>query len=618
MRHASLVPGSRPEASLALAAVREALAARTASFGSAAVANADGSRTIIGAGGVELGTTADLRWLTASGNFSLRNLRMQLSRVQQTLADGGVVSNTSRMNQISIDPPPASTTGYSEGAFWTQVESATSLVAKAIWRVEDGAWVQKDLGASTLITPTMDAGLIDAAAVAAKLIVSGEMWSAPANPRFGMTADGFQGYDALAEPTVRLNGSSNYVRGTTEAGRMVMKRWAPANGTGIGDLTWKDWASVTGTFATFGRRVHGGGRPWFRLLPSSMTWDTAPATFTDLDFEFDPSLDYDVPEHVSGPWTRDQLRAFAAAAVWLDDGDGTSALYRDLNGLGYLAPEAAAGILPALVWGRDGALDMEQQHLSGRSQGVHLTPAQARLYRTTTGRNGGGVPRASGSIIRIEDGGVNIVAGARARVTGLGGGQWGWTTMATDFRMHSGEITWRRGYTASTNGYDPAWSPDERLIWDSPNAAKSTVSQPGLLEIRPALARIVVSKDAAPFYLKPSKDLARSASGVASDDGTLRFFGTLRNESAPNPTFQLYFVHTEMQDKVKDFTQVFNPGHAALNWNAVVTLMTRNTTALGTSVQIIERTQDQVKVRWHRQYAQGVHSSWAAVFLFQA
>lgn len=618
MRHVSLVPGSRPEASLALAAVREALAARTASFGSAAVANADGSRTIIGAGGVELGTTADLRWLTASGNFSLRNLRMQLSRVQQTLADGGVVSNTSRMNQISVDPPPASTTGYSEGAFWTQVESATSLVAKAIWRVEGGAWVQKDLGASTLITPTMDAGLIDAAAVAAKMIVSGEMWSAPANPRFGMTADGFQAYDALAEQRVRLNGTSNYVNGTSQLGRMVMKRWAPANGTGIGDLTWKDWASVTGTFATFGRRVHGGGRPWFRLLPSSMTWDTAPASFADLDFEFDPSQDYDVPEHVSGPWTRDQLQAFAAEAVWLDDGDGTTALYRDLNGLGYLAPESAAGVLPAIVWGRDGALNVRQVHRNGREPGLHLAPDQARLYHTRFRRNNDGVPMADGAVLRVEDGGVDIVAGARSHMNGLGGGRWGWTTKATDFRMHPGEITWRRGYTASTNGYDPSWSPDERLIWDSPNAPKSTVSQPGLLEIRPAQARMVASKDAAPLYLKPTKDLARSAAGVASDDGTLRFVGTLRNETYVNPTFQLYFVHTEMQDRVKDFTQVFNPGHAALNWNAVVTLMTRNTSALGTSVQIIDRTQDQVKVRWHRQFAQGVHSSWAAVFLFQA
>lgn len=231
MRHASLVAGSRPEAALALAAVREALAARTVSFGSASVANADGSRTIIGAGGVELGTTADLRWLTASGNFSLRNLRMQLSRVQQTLADGGVVSNTSRMNQISIDPPPASTTGYSEGAFWTQVESATSLVAKAIWRVEGGAWVQKDLGASTLITPTMDAGLIDAAAVAAKMIVSGEMWSSATNPRYGVTKDGLLGYDRNGNETVHIDGQDNRLAGTATVGGLTLKHWDHENDT---------------------------------------------------------------------------------------------------------------------------------------------------------------------------------------------------------------------------------------------------------------------------------------------------------------------------------------------------------------------------------------------------
>ena len=409
MRHASLVAGSRPEASLALAAVREALAARTASFGSASITDADGSRTIIGAGGVELGTTADLKWLTASGSFTLRSLRMQLSRVQQTLADGGVVSNTSRMNQISIDPPPSSTTGYSEGAFWTQVESATSLVAKAIWRVENSTWVQKDLGASTLITPTMDAGLIDAAAVAAKMIVSGEMWSDTANPRHGMTSAGFRSFDGLARETVHLDGRRNTLLGTSDFGRVVFKRFAAPEGIQVKDLGWPSWSSVTARdFSGLAKNTTNHAvRAYYGVLPASMTWDTAPESFSDLDFTFDPNGDYSsVPEYVSGRWTAEQLRAYAAAAIWLDDAHGTSALFRDLNGLGYLAPESAMGVVPAVVFKDDGTVEARQDDpVLDRRFRVTLSPTHAGIEHRRTVLDGA----AQHNSTQLEIGGGSAV-----------------------------------------------------------------------------------------------------------------------------------------------------------------------------------------------------------------
>lgn len=590
MRHASLVPGSRPEASLALAAVREALAARTASFGSASITNADGSRTIIGAGGVELGTTADLRWLTASGDFSLRSMRMQLSGVQQTLADGGVVSSTSRMNQISVDPPPASTTGYPEGSFWTQVESATSLVAKAIWRVENGAWVQKGLGASTLITPTMDAGLIDAAAVAAKLIVSGEMWSSATNPRHGMTSAGFQSFDALARETVHLDGQWNTLLGTSDFGRVVFKRFTAPDGIQVKDLGWPSWSSVTaGDFSELAKNTTNHAvRAYYGVLPASMTWDTAPGSFSDLDFTFDPNGDYaSVPEYVGGRWTREQLRAYAAAAIWVDDEHGTSALFRDLNGLGYMAPESAMGIVPAVVFEDDGSIEARQDDpvLDKRFR-IGMSPTRVILERKRTVLDGAvkhnmsQLEIAEGGVLARTDGWTSAVPHADTP----GRYDFGW--MRNELRTEPGRALMQHTRT------------DEWVTYE----ADGSVSAPNAPAIgsRTPLELVDARGDSVTLGIDGQDDQGASAF-VRAEDGYVNVVGSLRTSWARNSMFLIRSAAFTMKKNVVRFTWTWWLPEANSVWNSVFLPTTMSASRV--RFFIIDRTTTTVVVRAYRDYA---------------
>ena len=590
MRHASLVAGSRPEASLALAAVREALAARTASFGSASITNADGSRTVIGAGGVELGTTADLKWLTASGSFTLRSLRMQLSRAQQTLADGGVVSNTSRMNQISVDPPPASTTGYSEGSFWTQVESATSLVARAIWRVENSTWVQKDLGASTLITPTMDAGLIDAAAVAAKMIVSGEMWSDTANPRHGMTSTGFRSFDGLARETVHLDGRHNTLLGTSDFGRVVFKRFAVPEGIQVKDLGWSSWSSVTARdFSGLAKSTTNHAvRVYYGVLPASMTWDTAPESFAPLDFTFDPNGDYgSVPEYVSGRWTTEQLRAYAAAAIWVDDEHGTSALFRDLNGLGYLAPESALGVVPGMAFKDDGSIEVRQDDpVLDRRFRVAMSPTRTSIERRRTVLDG--AVQHNEARLEIGDGGV------LARVDG-------WTPAVPhadtpgryDFRWMRNELRTDPGRALMQHTSTDEW------VTYNPDGSVMPPTAPAVGGRTP-LEMIDVRGDGVKLGIDGQDDQGVSAY-VRAEDGYVNVVGVLRTSWAANSTFLARSAKFTMRKDVVRFTWTWRLPEANSVWN----VMFLPTTMSASRVRffIIDRTQSTVVVRAYRDYA---------------
>ena len=590
MRHASLVAGSRPEASLALAAVREALAARTASFGSASITNADGSRTIIGAGGVELGTTADLRWLTASGDFSLRSMRMQLSGVQQTLADGGVVSNMSRMNQISVDPPPASTTGYPEGSFWTQVESAASLVAKAIWRAEAGAWVEKDLGASTLITPTMDAGLIDAAAVAAKMIVSGEMWSGTANPRHGMTSAGFRSFDGMARETVHLDGQRNTLLGTSDFGRVVFKRFTAPEGIQVKDLGWSSWSSVTARdFSGLAKNTTNHAvKAYYGVLPASMTWGTAPESFSGLDFTFDPNGDYgSVPEYVSGRWTVEQLRAYAAAAIWVDDTHGTSALFRDLNGLGYLAPEPAMGIVPAMVFKDDGTVEARQDDpVLNRQFRVTVSPAHASIGRRRTVLDGA----VQHNAVRLEIGD----GAAAARTDGWtpawphadtpGRFDFGW--MRNELRVEPGRALMQHTRTDEWVTYDP----DGSVVPPTAPAIGGWTR----------LEQADVRGDGVKLGIDGQNDQGASAY-VRAESGYVNAVGVLRTSWAANSTFIVKTAKFTMKKNVVRFTWTWWMPEANTVWNAVFLPTTMSASRV--RFFIIDRTRTTVVVRAHRDYA---------------
>lgn len=590
MRHASLVAGSRPEAALALAAVREALAAGTASFGSASVTNADGSRTIIGAGGVELGTTADLRWLTASGSFTLRSMRVQLSRVQQTLADGGVVSNTSRMNQISVDPPPSSTTGYPEGSFWTQVESVASLVARAIWRAEAGIWVQKDLGASTLITPTMDAGLIDAAAVAAKMIVSGEMWSGTANPRHGMTSAGFRSFDGMARETVRLDGQRNTLRGTSDFGRVVFKRFSAPEGIQIKDLGWSSWSSVTARdFSGFVKNTTNHAiKVYYGVLPESMTWDTAPESFSNLDFTFDPNGDYSsVPEYVGGRWTIEQLRAYAAAAIWVDDGHGTSALFRDLNGLGCLAPEPAMGIVPAVVFKDDGSIEARQDDpVLDRRFRANLSPTHASIERRRMVLDGS--VQHNETRLEIGDGGVLVRTdgwtSARPSADTPGRYDFGW--MRNDLRVEPSRALMQHTRT------------DEWVTYN-PDGSVAPPTAPAIGDWT-RLGQVDVRGDSVKFGIDGQNDQGVSAY-VQAEGGYMNVVGVLRTSWAANSTLLVKTAEFTMKKNVVRFTWTWWLPEVNAVWNVVFLPTTMSASRV--RFFIIDRTRTTVVIRAYRDYA---------------
>nr|DAJ69156.1 MAG TPA: hypothetical protein [Caudoviricetes sp.] len=515
---------------------------------------------------------------------------MQLSRVQQTLADGGVVSNTSRMNQISVDPPPASTIGYSEGAFWTQVESATSLVAKAIWRVENSAWVQKDLGASTLVTPTMDAGLIDAAAVAAKMIVSGEMWSDTTNPRHGMTSAGFQSFDGLARETVHLDGQRNTLHGTSDFGRVVFKRFTAPDGIQVKDLGWSSWSSVTARdFSGLVKNTTNHAvRVYYGVLPASMTWDTAPGSFFDLDFTFDPNGDYgSVPEYISGRWSLEQLRAYAAAAIWVDDEHGTSALFRDLNGLGYLAPESAMGIVPAVVFEDDGSVEIRQDDpVLDRRFRVAMSPTRVSLERRRTVLDGAvqhNVARleiADGGVLAQTDGWTSAVPHADTP----GRYDFGW--MRNELRTEPGRALMQHTRT------------DEWVTYNADGSVSAPTSpavggrtQLEVADVRGASVKLGID----------GQDDQGVSAYVQADGDHVNVVGVLRTSWARNSAFLVKDAAFTMKKNVVRFTWTWRLPEANSVWNVVFLPTTMSASRV--RFFIIDRTSTSVVIRAYRDYA---------------
>ena len=236
MRHLDLITGdSSLTAQTAARALSEARSAQTASIGSVAVRNQDGSYTTIGAqaaggSGIDLGSTGDLTWRDGTVQHSARRLQLQLSEVQQKLAGGGHISSATGGNHISLSAPDT-TDGYADGAFWTRVVSATDMTVQQVWKKVNSAWVEQDVAQSTLIAPTIDAGLISVASLAAKMIVSGEMWSDTTNPRYGVTKDGLLGYDRNGNETVHIDGQNNRIAGTATVGGLTLKHWDHENDT---------------------------------------------------------------------------------------------------------------------------------------------------------------------------------------------------------------------------------------------------------------------------------------------------------------------------------------------------------------------------------------------------
>lgn len=130
----------------------------------------------------------------------------------EQLAEG--LATASRSNTVSATTPGLAD-GYPEGAVWTRVESVDgALVAADRWMIVDGAWAPVGLDASTLVTGTVDAGLIDVVALAAALVTSGLIRTGATGQRVEMTSEGLTlvGVDPDGQeyPMIRIgpNGST--------------------------------------------------------------------------------------------------------------------------------------------------------------------------------------------------------------------------------------------------------------------------------------------------------------------------------------------------------------------------------------------------------------------------
>lgn len=101
------------------------------------------------------------------------------------------LATASKQNIVATEGPPALADGYPAGAFWTRVELINgALVARERWTVDDGTWSLVGLDASTIVTGTLDAGLVDAVALAARMVTSGLIRTGATGQRLEMTSDG--------------------------------------------------------------------------------------------------------------------------------------------------------------------------------------------------------------------------------------------------------------------------------------------------------------------------------------------------------------------------------------------------------------------------------------------
>ncbi|RLP08923.1 hypothetical protein [Propionibacterium australiense] len=157
---------------------------------------------------------------------SVRDTAQRVSTLESTtarLAEG--IATAGRWNTVSTSQPPESTDGYPDGAWWVMVTSATDTTATACWQAVDGQWTSQPLPASQVVAPTLNAGLIDVALLAAKIITSDEFWTALDGERVGFNADGFQAYDADGAETVHVDGQTNYMSGMLRAGGALFASW---------------------------------------------------------------------------------------------------------------------------------------------------------------------------------------------------------------------------------------------------------------------------------------------------------------------------------------------------------------------------------------------------------
>lgn len=119
-------------------------------------------------GVIDLGGVGDVTWPdpVTSDQVSVRTLP---AKVDEMLEQG--LTTASKANTVSTSPAPASTEGYPVGAYWVQIVSVTDQTVLGVWKEEAGAWVAQPYDGG-LVAPTIEAGLINVAVLAAQLIVT--------------------------------------------------------------------------------------------------------------------------------------------------------------------------------------------------------------------------------------------------------------------------------------------------------------------------------------------------------------------------------------------------------------------------------------------------------------
>lgn len=245
MRRRDLDPSIRQVAAAAAAARRDAAGASTAPAGQSAVPPG-----------------ADITWqqaqavqvdahevhTTTSPAGSVRQTQQQVDTIAGQVANlSAGVSTQGRWNTVSTQPP-ATPTGYPDGAWWTQVASDTDLTPVATWTIASGAWESRPLPAGQVVA-VQNSGLITAAAIASAIIRSDEFWTSLTAPRVGFNAAGFAAYDAAGKQTLKLDGENNIIDGDAVLADLIHKRWTHEGdswGTSYIGRAWlKDWSAVT-------------------------------------------------------------------------------------------------------------------------------------------------------------------------------------------------------------------------------------------------------------------------------------------------------------------------------------------------------------------------------------
>lgn len=236
MRRSDPDPSIREIARRAAAARSDALAGTTAPAGSAAVpdgADISWGHMVPDGSAAPDGETRT-RWKRAG---SVRDTAQRVERVESAVKSlKAGVSTQGRWNTVSTSDAPASADGYPDGAWWTKVDSESSLTPVALWTVAGGKWETRPLPAGQTVAPVLNTGLISAGAIAASIIRSDEFWTALKGQRSGFNKDGFQAYNRWGQQTVRLNGSDNVLMGSLRAGEATITSWAQGAATAAGVL----------------------------------------------------------------------------------------------------------------------------------------------------------------------------------------------------------------------------------------------------------------------------------------------------------------------------------------------------------------------------------------------